>query len=113
MPIHKATRNIFFIRHGESESNVLDLAAGYNYDAPLTEKGRLQAKSIINCDERSINIERSIKQLYSKKFKEKIKKSKNFYFKKNTSKNIVNILGNFPLKNLIKKFYESSKIKRI
>ena len=77
------------------------------------QKGRLQAKSIINCDERSINIERSIKQLYSKKFKEKIKKSKNFYFKKNTSKNIVNILGNFPLKNLIKKFYESSKIKRI
>ena len=46
MPIHKATRNIFFIRHGESESNVLDLAAGYNYDAPLTEKGRLQAKCL-------------------------------------------------------------------
>ena len=45
MPIHKATRNIFFIRHGESESNVLEnLAAGYNYDAPLTDKGRLQAK---------------------------------------------------------------------
>ncbi len=44
MPIHKATRNIFFIRHGESESNVLEnLAAGYNHDAPLTEKGRLQA----------------------------------------------------------------------
>ena len=46
MPIHKANRNIFFIRHGESESNVLDLAAGYNYDAPLTEKGRLQAKCL-------------------------------------------------------------------
>ena len=47
-------------------------------------------------------------------YKKKIKVSKNFYFKKkNTSRNIVNVLVNFPLKNLIKKFYESSKTTRI
>ena len=47
MPKHLNSRNIFFIRHGQSESNVNEnMAAGMNYDAPLTELGKKQA--IIN-----------------------------------------------------------------
>ena len=41
MPKHLNSRNIFFIRHGQSESNVNEnMAAGMNYDAPLTELGK-------------------------------------------------------------------------
>jgi broad specificity phosphatase PhoE len=47
MPNHANTRNIFFIRHGESESNVQEnLAAGYNYNSPLTSLGKDQAKAL-------------------------------------------------------------------
>ena len=47
MPNHKNTRNLYFIRHGESESNVLEsLAAGYNHDASLTLKGEKQAQAL-------------------------------------------------------------------
>ncbi|MAU56072.1 MAG: hypothetical protein CL899_03915 [Dehalococcoidia bacterium] len=47
MPVHLNTRNIFFIRHGQSESNThTELAAGPNYDSPLTELGKQQAKEL-------------------------------------------------------------------
>ena len=47
MPLHKNERNLYFIRHGESESNVLtELAAGPNYNAPLTKLGERQAKAL-------------------------------------------------------------------
>ena len=47
MPLHKNERNLYFIRHGESESNVLtELAAGPNYDSPLTKLGERQAKAL-------------------------------------------------------------------
>lgn len=44
--IHKNfSCEFYFIRHGESESNVTpELAAGKNFDAPLTQKGFLQAQ---------------------------------------------------------------------
>lgn len=46
--IHKDfSCEFFFIRHGESESNATPgLAAGKNFDAPLTEKGFQQAKRL-------------------------------------------------------------------
>ena len=47
MPKHLNSRNIFFIRHGQSESNVNEnMAAGMNYDAPLTELGKKQAEAL-------------------------------------------------------------------
>lgn len=67
------------------------------------QKGRIQSKSIINCKPKIKSIEKSIRKIYLKNFKRKIKLSKNIYFKKNTSKNIVNTIVKFPLKNLIKK----------
>ena len=44
--IHKDFNcEIYFIRHGESESNATPgLAAGTNFDAPLTKLGHQQAK---------------------------------------------------------------------
>lgn len=39
--------NLYFIRHGESESNVVPgIAAGKNFDAPLTERGHRQAVAL-------------------------------------------------------------------
>ena len=39
--------NLYFIRHGESESNVAPgLAAGKNWDAPMTERGHRQALAL-------------------------------------------------------------------
>ena len=47
MPKHLNSRNIFFIRHGQSESNVNEsMAAGMNYDAPLTDLGKKQAEAL-------------------------------------------------------------------
>ena len=39
--------DIYFIRHGESESNVVTgMAAGVNFDAPMTERGHRQARAL-------------------------------------------------------------------
>lgn len=47
MPSSDAEFNLYFIRHGESESNVTpDLAAGKNWDAPMTERGHRQALAL-------------------------------------------------------------------
>ena len=37
----------YFVRHGESEANIKQIMDGQRVDAPLTEKGREQAKSLI------------------------------------------------------------------
>lgn len=37
-------KTIYFVRHGESEANAADLAAGKELDSPLTENGRAQAR---------------------------------------------------------------------
>jgi len=47
MPKHLNSRNIFFIRHGQSESNVNEhMAAGSHKDAALTELGKKQAEAL-------------------------------------------------------------------
>lgn len=55
--------DFYFIRHGESESNVVPgLAAGVNYDAPLTERGHKQALAL---GERLAAEGRSFDRIYS------------------------------------------------
>ena len=46
--IHKNFRcDLYFIRHGESESNATPgIAAGVNFDAPLTGRGLEQARLV-------------------------------------------------------------------
>ena len=37
--------DLYFIRHGESQSNVTPgIAAGVNFDAPMTDRGHQQAE---------------------------------------------------------------------
>ena len=100
---------------GNSSSGILEMPTFKKGTINIgnRQKGRIQVKSVINSYTQSQSIEKSIKYLYSKSFEKKKRLSKNLYFKKNTSRNIVNTLTNFPLKNLIKKSYEFSKITRI
>ncbi|MBI2588942.1 histidine phosphatase family protein [Candidatus Saccharibacteria bacterium] len=37
-------KTIYFVRHGESEANVASLGSGSEFDTPLTDNGRAQAK---------------------------------------------------------------------
>ena len=73
------------------------------------QKGRIMAKSIINCNEDFASINKAIKKCYNKKFLDSIKIFKNPYERRNTSKKIIKII----IKNLsnIKKksFYDLSK----
>ena len=47
MIINDTEFDFYFIRHGESESNVTPgLAAGANFDAPMTERGHRQAEAV-------------------------------------------------------------------
>ena len=72
------------------------------------QKGRVQANSIINSDNTSKKIYNSIRKSLSSGFKNKIKKTKNPYFKKNTAMNIVQIIEKKILnqKNMPKEFYD-------
>lgn len=37
-------KTIYFVRHGETEANVANIIAGGEYESPLTENGKSQAK---------------------------------------------------------------------
>ena len=69
--------------------------------------GRLKSKSIIDCKIKKKKILDSLKIVYSDKFQNQIKDSKNPYGTIGASVKIVNILKKISLKNiLIKKFYD-------
>ncbi len=47
MILNNTEFDFYFIRHGESESNIAPgLAAGANFDAPITERGHRQAEAL-------------------------------------------------------------------
>jgi UDP-hydrolysing UDP-N-acetyl-D-glucosamine 2-epimerase len=72
--------------------------------------GRPLSLNIIQSDINTKKILLSINKIYKKKFIKKIKKTKSFYFNKNTSKKIIDILINKNLKNIkIKKFTHDTK----
>lgn len=67
------------------------------------QKGRIQAKSIINCNPQKEDILQAIKKAYEHNWGP----VKNPYEKKDTVKNIIKILKTFDLKDIIKKeFYD-------
>lgn len=73
------------------------------------QKGRIQAKSIINCNPESKDIVNAINKALSHDFIDSIKDIKNPYEGKNTSQNIVNVIKDFLFNNKIdlkKKFYD-------
>ena len=70
------------------------------------QKGRVFAESIVNCKAKKNQIISSIKKIYNKKFKKRIKKQKNPYSHGNTSDKILNKLKKINLSKLNqKKFF--------
>jgi GDP/UDP-N,N'-diacetylbacillosamine 2-epimerase (hydrolysing) len=71
------------------------------------QKGRLQAKSVINCEPLRSEIIRSIDYLYSDDFKCQLESSENPYGQGGASEKILELLETLPLTGLIKKqFYD-------
>ena len=71
------------------------------------QKGRLTAKSVINCEPKEEIITKSINEIYSKKFQKVLKEVKNPYGSKGASEQIIKIIKKIDFKNLIKKsFYD-------
>ena len=56
------------------------------------QKGRLMATSVINIKPKKKEINKALKKLYSNKFQNQLKNTKNPYYKYNTSKRIASVL---------------------
>ncbi len=70
------------------------------------QKGRIKAKSIIDCEPKKESIKKAFEKLYSKEFQELLKSVKNPYQKeKYPSKKVVDVLKNFEVKSS-KNFYD-------
>ena len=123
----KKNKNCYFFKFMGSKNylsciNVCDLVLGNSssgiLEAPTLntatvnigdrQNGRVQANSVINSENSSKEIYNSIKKSLSSNFQNKIKKTKNPYFKKNTAANIVKIIEKNILnkRNKPKEFYD-------
>jgi len=70
------------------------------------QKGRIRAKSVIDCLANKKDIQKSFKKLYSKNFQKLLINVNNHYDNGFSSKKIIRVLKNFNLKNILKKnFY--------
>ena len=71
------------------------------------QKGRIQAKSVINCNPIEKEIYNAIKKINSISFKKKLKNTKNPYKNGDTIKKIMRVIVNKKIPNkLNKKFYD-------
>lgn len=71
------------------------------------QKGRLKAKSVIDCPPEKDKIKKAIQYLYEARFANVLKSVSNPYGEGGASKAIVNKLANIPLKGIVKKsFYD-------
>ncbi len=71
------------------------------------QRGRLQSKSVINCEPKRRNIINAFKKLYSIEFQEILKETKNPYGDGGASEKILKVLKSHSIKNIIKKsFYD-------
>ena len=75
------------------------------------QRGRLKAKSVIDCEPNKNSILNALKQAYSKDFQEHLSKVKNPYGKGGSSKAIVEILEKISFKDLLKKEFFNMKIR--
>jgi len=93
---HSIVKNINFVI-GNSSSGIIEVPS---FKKPTInigdrQKGREQAKSIINCSYLIKNIEKAISKTTSKKFLKNLKNQKNIFYKKNTAANISKAIKNF------------------
>ena len=96
---------------GNSSSGILEAPS---FKIPVLnigdrQKGRVLAKNIINSGNKEKDINKGLKKLFSRKFLNNIKNTKNPFYKKNTVENISNKLIKYKNKNLKKKFYDIYK----
>ena len=71
------------------------------------QKGRLKAKSVIDCEPDKISITLAFKKLFSNDFQSKLKKVKNPYGSGRASNRIIEILKNEKLPKEIKKKFHN------
>ena len=75
------------------------------------QKGRIKAKSVIDCEPKKESIQKAFAKLYSAKFQDMLKNVKNPYEQDGfPSKKIIKILKNTDVKNLIKKRFYDIKV---
>jgi len=74
------------------------------------QKGRVQAKSVINCSPTKSDIQRAIDYLYSNQFQNSLAKVKNPYGDGGASKRIINILNKINFEKVIKKEFFDLKM---
>ncbi len=99
---------------GNSSSGVIEAASFKKFVVNIGSRqdGRIQSNNIINCKCNKVELNKAIIELKKLKKLKKNKKILNIYFKKNSSKIILNNLTKFLLKNEnknFKKFYDSEK----
>ena len=94
---------------GNSSSGILEMPTFKKATINIGDRqlGRLKSISVIDCKIKKKEILNSLKIIYSKKFKDKIKYSKIFYGSSGASIKIAKILKKIKLKDiLIKRFYD-------
>ena len=102
-----------FLKHcdlviGNSSSGIIEAAS---FKKPVVnlgsrQQGREKGENILNCSFTEEKIDYSLKKALSDRFKKKVKKVKNIYYKKNASKIIVDTCRRFKLNENFKKFYD-------
>lgn len=90
---------------GNSSSGLLEVPSFKKGTVNIGDRqlGRILASSVINCRPERESILRALKELYSAKFQEQIKKTDNPYGEGGASEKVVSILRSFPIANLVKK----------
>lgn len=73
------------------------------------QKGRIKAKSVINCLPKKEKILKAIDKIYSSRFQKSLKLSKNPYDKGFPSKIIYKVLKNYKIDNILKKKFYNIK----
>ena len=74
------------------------------------QKGRLRAKSVIDCLPNKKNIKNAIKKIYSNKFQKNLKRIKNPYDNGCASRKIIKVLKNAKLNKILKKKFFDIKV---
>jgi len=74
------------------------------------QKGRLEAKSVINCKPKYKHILKALNHLYSNKFQSKLPYNKNLYGKSGASKKIIEILEKSLDTIVLKKKFHNTKV---
>ncbi|WP_457749358.1 UDP-N-acetylglucosamine 2-epimerase [Sulfurimonas sp.] len=94
---------------GNSSSGIIEVPSFYKVTVNIgnRQKGREQAKSVIDVDISKKEIQKAIEKIYDKEFIKLLKNTKSPYEADNTSKKIKDVLKNVDVTSLhVKRFYD-------